>query len=133
MYAMGLGVLKNDRTAVKWYTLAAEQGNVDAQYSLAVMFRDGKGVLENNKTAYRWAKLAAAQDDGDAQGLLGGLAFEDEDYLRSYMWYSLAVYNGTIVDNSGMKDAIKEILTSTDVDIAQDMSSRCLESGYADC
>ena len=44
--------LENDRTAVKWYTLAAEQGYVEAQYSLAVMFRDGKGVLENNKTAY---------------------------------------------------------------------------------
>tara|TARA_B110000971_G_C19679819_1_gene350591 strand:+ start:194 stop:376 length:183 start_codon:yes stop_codon:yes gene_type:complete len=47
-----LGVLENDRTAVKCYTLAAEQGYVEAQYSLAVMFRDGKGVLENNKTAY---------------------------------------------------------------------------------
>ena len=133
MYAKGLGVLENDRTAVKWYTLAAEQGHADAQYSLAVMFRDGKGVLENNKTAYSWAKLAAAQDHGDAQGLLGGLAVEDEDYLHAYKGYSLVIQNGTIVDNSGMKDPIKEILTPADVDMAQQMASRCLDSGYTDC
>jgi hypothetical protein len=45
----------------------------------------------------------------------------------------MSIYNGTIVDNSGMKDAIKEILTPADVDMAQQMASRCLESGYADC
>jgi hypothetical protein len=37
------------------------------------------------------------------------------------------------VNNSEMKDAIKEILTPADVDMAQQMASRCLQSGYTDC
>jgi len=41
--------------------------------------------------------------------------------------------NRTIVNNSEMKDAIKEILTPADVDMAQQMASRCLQSGYTDC
>jgi hypothetical protein len=58
--------------------------------------------------------------------LLEGLAVDDENYLSAYMWYTLAIYNGTIVDNSGMKDAIMEVLTHADVDMAQQMASRCL-------
>ena len=34
----GEGVPENDKTAVKWYTLAAEQGISDAQYNLGVMY-----------------------------------------------------------------------------------------------
>jgi TPR repeat protein len=132
MYAVGEGVLENYRTSAKWFTLAAEQGLADAQVRLALMFAMGKGVLENNKTAYKWAKLAATQDHGDAQGFLGALAVVDEDYLRAYMWYSLAIYNGA-EDISEAKDAVKALMTSADVDTAQQMASRCLESGYTDC
>jgi S1-C subfamily serine protease len=34
MYNFGEGVPQDDKTALKWYRLAAEQGNVSAQYSL---------------------------------------------------------------------------------------------------
>ena len=132
MYAEGEGVLENYKTAAKWYTLAAEQGFADSQYNLALMFIDGEGVLENHKTAYRWAKLAAAQGDGGAQSLLGELAMNDEDWIRSYMWYSLAIYNDA-EDMSEIKDSIKELMTSADVNTAQEMARRCLESGYTDC
>ena len=36
-YGSGEGVPKNDAEAVKWYRLAAEQGNVAAQHNLGVM------------------------------------------------------------------------------------------------
>ena len=41
MYDKGLGVPQNDKTAVKWYRLAAEQGHATAQYNLGVMYDKG--------------------------------------------------------------------------------------------
>ena len=66
MYRKGLGVLQNDKTAVKWYTLAAEQGNARAQHNLGFMYDEGKGVLQDYKTAVEWYTLAAEQGDADA-------------------------------------------------------------------
>ena len=44
MCAEGLSIPQNDVEAVKWYRLAAEAGNADAQYNLGVMYARGKGV-----------------------------------------------------------------------------------------
>ena len=51
MHEKGQGVPQNDKTALKWYRLAAEQGNAAAQFNLGVMYNEGEGVLENYKTA----------------------------------------------------------------------------------
>ena len=34
--------------------LLAEQGHVDAQYSLGVMYENGEGVPENDAEAVKW-------------------------------------------------------------------------------
>lgn len=54
-YAHGLGVEKNLRQAVKWFELAAIQGNSDAQIALAEAYRDGNGVRQSIQAAYLWA------------------------------------------------------------------------------
>ena len=100
MYADGEGVLENDKTAVKWFTKAAEQGDADAQFNLGVMYFKGEGVLTDNR--------------------------------RSYMWFNLASYSGS--EKAGEnKDKVTKQMTPADISTAQDMSSRCLESGYTDC
>ncbi len=58
MYNNGEGVLQNYKTAVKWYTLAAEQGHASAQYNLGVMYTNGDGVTENYVKAHMWANIA---------------------------------------------------------------------------
>ena len=45
---------------MKWYTLAAEQGNADAQYNLGVMYGLGNGVIQDSVYAHMWANLAAS-------------------------------------------------------------------------
>ena len=57
------GVPKNDREAVKWYRLAAEQGVAAAQYNLGLMYDNGDGVPENDREAVKWYRLAAEQGD----------------------------------------------------------------------
>ena len=61
MYDNGYGVPESHKTAVKWYTKAAEQGDANAQYNLGVMYDNGEGVPENDKTAVKWYTLAAIE------------------------------------------------------------------------
>ena len=67
MYRYGNGVLQNDKEAVKWYRLAAEQGAPEAQHNLGFMYRYGKGVLQDDKEAVKWYRLAAEQGVVEAQ------------------------------------------------------------------
>ena len=71
MYADGLGVQQNDKTAVKWFRLAAEQGNAMAQFNLGMMYVSGQGVPQDYKTAVKWFRLAAEQGNALAQNQSG--------------------------------------------------------------
>ena len=57
MYANGLGVEQDYLTAADWYRKAADQGNVDAQYNLSVVYSDGLGVSKNSAEAQKWLEL----------------------------------------------------------------------------
>jgi len=83
---------------VKWFTLAAEQGHVDAQYNLGQIHRLGKGVPKNDKTAVKWFTLAAEQGDAKAQFNLGvkyanGNGVPENDKI-AVNWYTKAAEQG---------------------------------------
>jgi TPR repeat protein len=63
MYANGQGVSQDDKTAVKWYKLAAKQGNAGAQLNLGLMYGMGNGVIQNNVYAHMWFNIAASSGD----------------------------------------------------------------------
>ena len=50
--------------AAQWFRRAAEQGVVDSQYNLALLYEAGRGVDRNLREAYRW--FAVAANAGDA-------------------------------------------------------------------
>ena len=63
-YANGEGVPKDDADrAVRWYRLAAEQGDAETQYNLGFAYHFGEGVSQDMVEAYAWFSLAAAQND----------------------------------------------------------------------
>ena len=70
MYANGRGVMPNDKEAVEWYRLAAEQGHAKAQYNLGYMYANGRGVIQDDKEAVKWYRLAAEQGNAEAQNYL---------------------------------------------------------------
>ena len=47
--------------AVKWFKLAAEQRDIDAQYYLGQMYQKGLGVERNDVEAAKWYRLAGEQ------------------------------------------------------------------------
>ena len=66
MYRIGDGVPQDDKTAVKWYTLAAEQGVASAQYSPGVMYYNGTGLLRDYAYAHMWANISASNGNAHA-------------------------------------------------------------------
>jgi len=67
MYSKGRGVDKDDKEAVTWLRLSAEQGVVLAQNNLAVMYYNGEGITQDDIYAYMWWNIAAANGESRAQ------------------------------------------------------------------
>jgi TPR repeat protein len=51
----------------------AEQGNVEAQLRLGLMYHKGWGVTFDNAKAMKWLRLAADQENAQAQFVLGNI------------------------------------------------------------
>ena len=72
---------KNEKEAARLYKLAADQGNAEAQYNLALDYANGIGGLaKNEQEAIRLFKLAADQGNSDAESRLADLG---QDYSRT--------------------------------------------------
>ena len=61
MYDLGRGVPQDDAEALRWYRLAADQGNASAQANLGRMYAEGRGVPQDRVAAHMWLSLAAAR------------------------------------------------------------------------
>ena len=82
-----------------------------------------------------WLPLAK-QGDAQAQYSLGIMHDVGEgvliDYKRAYMWFNLSSYNGGGSANNKM-ETLADKMSHAQIDKAQDMSRRCLESDYKYC
>ena len=76
MHSEGQGVPQDYDQAIKLYRLAAEQGFVNAQYNLGMMYSKGP-VQHDYKEAIKWYRLAAEQGDVAAKSQLDLLLEQD--------------------------------------------------------
>jgi TPR repeat protein len=112
--------------AVQWFRKAADQGNVDAQNSLAFMYITGQGVRQDDAEASRWYRKAADQGNADAQYNLGVLYAKGrgvaQDYLLAQVWVNLAL-SRTLTDKRSKwmetRDIITKKMTSAQIAEAQ--------------
>ena len=97
VYYYGLDGEQCYTEAAKWFTKAAEKGDVRAQYTLGWMYEIGGGVKQDYAEGIRWYTEAAEQGDTDAQNRLdflyygghGGVPYDAE----SIAWRKKAVEN----------------------------------------
>ena len=100
MYADGdgEGVPEDDAAAIRWYRLAAEQGNAGAQLNLGLMYTRGEGVPQDDAEAVRWYRLAAEQGQVIAQFNLGVNYDRGEGVpkgaVNAYAWFNIAAARG---------------------------------------
>ena len=86
------------KTALREWQPLAEQGDVDAQFYLGVMYENGRGLPQDYKEAIKWYKLSAEQGDAEAKYNLG--VFYDkgwgvpQDYKEAVKWYRLSAEQG---------------------------------------
>ena len=69
-YSEGEGVEKDDKTALKWFRMAAERDYPPALYSLAVMYYDGCAVHKDMNKALELLRRAVALGDPEAEKFL---------------------------------------------------------------
>ena len=105
---------------------AANEGSIDAQAALGILYYKGWGVPQDYAAAGKWYRRAADQGHAVAQNNLGmmyqeGLGVE-QDYVEAYLWFSLAAAHGTseiqtlATEN---RDQIASRLTAADIERAQ--------------
>lgn len=94
-----LGVPQDYAQAARWYRRAAQQGHVEAQFKLAVMYIYGYGVpVDRHKTIY-WFFRSALEGHIDAQYNLGfmyrnGLDLKAND-AEAARWFRRAAEQGS--------------------------------------
>ena len=66
MYEKGQGVAQDYKEVVKWYRLAAEQGEATAQGNLGGMYGNGQGVIQDNVMAHMWLDIGASNGSTNA-------------------------------------------------------------------
>jgi TPR repeat protein len=107
MYRFGEGVTKNAHTGIEWYTKAANQGHVEAQFNLAYTYQF-EDEVEDLQKAVNWFQKAAENDHRDAKEqvkqLNGNGYFAEEEqkgiYYRDYFYF--------VITNDKIKHVIME-------------------------
>ena len=81
-------------TALRKWRPAAEQGMVEAQFNLALLYYHGKGVEVDLAQAHAWYLRAAEQDYLRAQYRLAEMYEKGEgvrkDPIQAYFWFRVA-------------------------------------------
>lgn len=77
---------------VKWCSMAAEQGNLDAQNLLGMLYYEGLFGEHKYTEAVKWLRMAAEQGDRDAQAKLAVCYLKgkgvEKDAAESRKWYN---------------------------------------------
>ena len=97
-YQSGVGIARDEKEAVKWYTKSAEQGDVTGQRLLGWCYANGSGVAKDEKEAVKWYTKSAEHGDAKGQRLLGwsyangaGVAKNEKEAVK---WYTKSAEQG---------------------------------------
>ena len=80
-YNNGEGVAKDQQEAVRWFRMAAEQGDAEAQYNLGLSYANGEGVAKDQGDAWAQYNLGNAYNNGE------GVAKDQQEAVR---WFRMA-------------------------------------------
>jgi TPR repeat protein len=94
--------------AVQEFRAAAEAGNADAQFNMALMYERGIGVSKDEQESVGWYRKSAEQGNSNAQFNLA-VMYENGrgtavDYYQAHQWYREAAVqgDGLAIGNLGM-------------------------------
>lgn len=109
---------------VEQLTMAAEVGDMNAQFTLGERYYEGAGILQNYKEAFNWYEKAAQQGHAGAQDRLGMMYFEGKstprETIQAHMWLNLAAaQNNQFAEH---RDYVAKRMTAEQVAQAQELA-----------
>jgi len=135
LYERGVGTPQDTKQAVYWYTKAAEQGHVQAQYKLGKLYRfsgDDEFPQDYKQSVY-WHTKAAEQGHILAQYKLGHMyEYGDEgpqDYKQAFFWYTKAAEQGHVFAEDN-RDKMLEKMSQSQIEEVQKLSKELYEKIY---
>ena len=85
----------DDTEAIKWFRMAAEQGDTEAQLNLGEAYHYGNSVEQDYAEAVKWYRMAAEQGNTEALFNLGNAYYNsngiEQDYAEAVKWYCMSV------------------------------------------
>ena len=95
---LAAGGVPNLIESVRWFRSAADRGDAEAQYLLAVRYLNGQGVDQDHDEAVKWLRRAAEQGHPGAQDSLGvrfatGQGVPQND-IQALAWFRKAAEQG---------------------------------------
>lgn len=123
--------------AFEWYYIAAQNGNLEAQFNIATMYEYGEGVEQNEEEALEWYKKSAESGFDKSQYNLA-LAYDfgnlgmDVDKKEAMRWYVLAAdqnfakaqYNLAVMYHDGEIDDDGTVIVAPDYKKAVDLYTK---------
>ena len=113
----------DQRSALHINQEAAEKGNADAQYTLAMMYEQGRGVEQSSRKAMEWLEKAARQNHTEAQYLLARMHSHGMDMVKAYAWFELAARAGDRTARQQMQ-VLHEQMSEAIVEQAQALADK---------
>lgn len=118
---------ENAAEAAKWFRLAAEQNDPQAQFTLGYLYQDGRGVAKNGPEALKWYQRAAEQGHAIALFAMGicyrGCLGVTNDPVQTHMRLELAharLAPGNMRDAAGrIRDKVAAKMTPAQIAEAQ--------------
>ena len=128
------------RLAAGLFYPLAERGDARAQYNLGLLYASGLGVTHDYQAALKWHRMAAKQGHPGAQNELAQMYSKGQgipqDHVRAHMWYSIAAESlggGSKQVLTKDRENVASHMTPAQIQKAQEMAQRCLESKFKNC
>jgi len=125
-------------TAAKETRILAEQGNIQAQYELGILYENGQGVKQDYKQAFKWYSKMAEQG-GDTWYIDAFLKLSmlyatgrgvEKDYVQAWKWADLAMvtswtngYDNTFSRSTEILKVLEKEMTEQQIDKAKSIVS----------
>ncbi len=91
----------------------AKKGEMNAQFSLAIMYYQGSGMMSDLGEAQKWMRKAAEQNHDQAQYNLGIMLANGQgsntDLVSAYAWLSVSAANGYAAATEAVKQLGAEL------------------------
>jgi uncharacterized protein len=136
MSMRGEGCERNDNDARKWLQKAADVDNIQALYTLGVIYEQGIDKVPDNETALSYYVRAADQGDTQSQLKSGLLYMQNNETLKAMQYLITAAHNGneqaqsliTYVSNASTSQESNSVFRSMNPQQQKDVIQKMIDT-----